>query len=68
MMIDHKLVAVGDLVPAEPPRGATVADRDGTRWFRFGAGWVQCPDAPFPHSVWTWAQLRDLHGPMRLSR
>jgi hypothetical protein len=68
MMIDHQIVAVGDLVPGEPPRGAAVADCRGARWFRDGGGWVQDPGLPVPGTTWTWQQLRDLHGPLRLSR
>lgn len=68
MLSDRTSAKVGDLVRAEPPRGAAVVDDSGDRWFHYGAGWVQDPRLPVPGTTWTWPLLRDLHGPLRLSR
>lgn len=61
---DGTLANIGDLVHGEPPCGAAATDRGGVRWWRLGTDWV----SPDREACLSWLLLRDLYGPMRLSR
>jgi hypothetical protein len=63
-MEDGTLAHIGDLVRGEPPRGAAATDRGGARWWRLDRDWVSRDR----DACLSWPLLRDLYGPMRLSR
>ena len=81
MLIAGSIVKQGDVVRAEPPRGAAVLDRNDARWMRIDLMHrlvvTRQPDALSSGGTWVsdsyaevrgWTQLVERHGPLRLSR